>query len=404
MVPANWTTPSQADLAVWYIQKWNNSDLLSDSDEYGVALRKWYVFPYGECSDMVCQELKWNGDPDVTGTGMMASYYLAASFATIYFVVLVAGGAVRHFTRRKKDSDLPEKQTRRRAFAKRFLAGFTETPSTVLDSALIFATAMLAASLYRYSSFFRHREREFSSYSLNVSALMSMFSIYTALVLQSLANGQRGHLLRQVLWFMVGAYLITASIMFGDIDLLEFDAANDLELLQVRLQEILWQGTCEEVALRRDLDRTIGIAGPILWVYVFWWLYYVLDAVLPPLKKEWIKQSRIGRLWGRVFPFLCVISGLVACALMWIMLGLFQGYRTRIQRRTHSKEGQWSFGQVLALATWAPVLVDLIAVWACKSPYFLRSTRMRPIVLIFYFHRWSRRWPARKDVAKVYRR
>ena len=57
-----------------------------------------------------------------------------------------------------------------------------------------------------------------------------------------------------------------------------------------------------------------------------------------------------------------IINGVLCCAIMWALLGLFSAYRFDIHRKMGSsdEDSQWSFGQVLALATWAPVAVELI--------------------------------------------
>lgn len=57
-------------------------------------------------------------------------------------------------------------------------------------------------------------------------------------------------------------------------------------------------------------------------------------------------------------------------ATMWTLLGLFETYRSSIQGSTgqSGSDNQWTFGQVLALATWAPVFVDLVGILICQYP------------------------------------
>ena len=72
-----------------------------------------------------------------------------------------------------------------------------------------------------------------------------------------------------------------------------------------------------------------------------------------------------------------IVNGLIAGVLMWTSLGLFQRYRDVILVSTNdggnNKDGQWTFGQVLALATWLPVAVDLASIIICEFPSAIES-------------------------------
>ncbi len=54
--------------------------------------------------------------------------------------------------------------------------------------------------------------------------------------------------------------------------------------------------------------------------------------------------------------------------MMWVFIGLFYQYRAVIARNSGPayEDGKWTFGQVLSMATWAPVAVDLVAVYLCE--------------------------------------
>ena len=81
-------------------------------------------------------------------------------------------------------------------------------------------------------------------------------------------------------------------------------------------------------------------------------------------------------MWTHSYPFFRIANGFISGILMWTFLGLFQRYRRTIRERTGPAEqdGKWTFGQVLALATWVPVLVDLVAIGICKWPLSRRGT------------------------------
>ena len=50
---------------------------------------------------------------------------------------------------------------------------------------------------------------------------------------------------------------------------------------------------------------------------------------------------------------------------MWVSLGIFLWFRYELNQFTgnHNKDKQWTFGQVLAVATWAPVLMEFYVLW-----------------------------------------
>lgn len=64
MVPRNWTTPSDADLLLWYHQR-------TGGLEYGnLTYNAMIDFPMSNCSKEICPYLKWQGDPDLAGVGV----------------------------------------------------------------------------------------------------------------------------------------------------------------------------------------------------------------------------------------------------------------------------------------------------------------------------------------------
>lgn len=74
MIPSNWTDkPSDADLAVWYINYFNNETLLDFNNGTNALtdfLDDMFDFPIFECGTTICSKLDWEGDPDVSGVGV----------------------------------------------------------------------------------------------------------------------------------------------------------------------------------------------------------------------------------------------------------------------------------------------------------------------------------------------
>lgn len=69
-----------------------------------------------------------------------------------------------------------------------------------------------------------------------------------------------------------------------------------------------------------------------------------------------------GRLWAIIgklrygFVLTCLVC-------MWTLLGLVTAWRADVKERSsevNNEDQQWTFGQVLALAAWAPTIKELI--------------------------------------------
>jgi phosphate starvation-inducible membrane PsiE len=95
----------------------------------------------------------------------------------------------------------------------RLVKAFRESTNVFLDSALIFAVSMLGAAIVRYARVLIHPEEDVSYYSLLGSVYMAAFSIFPALVLQSVTDGLHGKILRQALWLILIATAIAVEVM-----------------------------------------------------------------------------------------------------------------------------------------------------------------------------------------------
>lgn len=81
------------------------------------------------------------------------------------------------------------------------------------------------------------------------------------------------------------------------------------------------------------------------------------------------QHPRLSSWWKTSRPFIRLCNGTACILLMWRFLYLFTQYRSDVALKAGDSDGDtsWSFGQVLSLATWVPVGVDLVAVYICES-------------------------------------
>lgn len=100
------------------------------------------------------------------------------------------------------------------------------------------------------------------------------------------------------------------------------------------------------------------------------WVYYVVASLggqklTPTLKK----RTRLWTIWENLRLWLRLGNGVLCLAVMWVFLGLFTVYRQDVATRMSGLDGDndWTFGQVLAVAQWVPVGIDLVVVYICES-------------------------------------
>ena len=132
---------------------------------------------------------------------MMASYYIVATLATIYLMMISLDSiaALKAYKPWKKFHSL-----------------FEQTLNSLLDTSLLFAISMLLACIYRFSSAARNPDGEDNTfiYSLVNAVTMSMFSVFPPLILQLKARRLRRRGIRAILWFLVIAFVITVTILY----------------------------------------------------------------------------------------------------------------------------------------------------------------------------------------------
>ncbi len=126
---------------------------------------------------------------------------------------------------------------------------------------------------------------------------------------------------------------------------------------------------CDSIPVQVQLVRTVWAVHVVLGINLVWWLYYMLTSIAPgKFKASYVGKTRVAKWWHAGYPYLRLVNGLVSLVMMWVFIGLFYQYRAVIARNSGPayEDGKWTFGQVLSMATWAPVAVDLVAVYLCE--------------------------------------
>ncbi|OTB00251.1 hypothetical protein M426DRAFT_238361 [Hypoxylon sp. CI-4A] len=338
----------------WTLLHWWDDHILTQQDGsgnpiLGSLLWKLSLFPLMNCAPDVCKNLDWVGDQDVSGLGMLITYYLAAALVTAYLFALAL-------------SESGVFRSRYSARSKRalVLGGFEESVCTFLDATLVFAVSMLAAACFRCTEAFFQEQGAANGHWMIYASLgsiyMSTFSALLPLALQSAAPGLRRHWLRIILWVLVVILAIIDEVLF-DSFYVRIKSFGPEDLL-----EAVWLALCHPTELLvKGLTPTLRIAQILL---VLNGIYYVVCKSCKGRFRNTGRWTRLKAFWQKAARYVQIVQIGVCCLLMWSMVGLFHYYRNLVDDAVgaENQNSDWTFGQVLAVATWVPVLVELVTV------------------------------------------
>lgn len=327
---------------------------------------------------------------------MHVSYYVEATLATFYLLAytvwqintwrkvkqkggasapLLAGGAPETTPGRKKRKRLP--------LSRRINDSFRGSLGSFLSASMLMSIVMLAAGVY-ISAFGRDDVRRSTSnpnqslpylssaiYDMVLSLLAGVFSIFPVLLLYALMGRHGGDsskrkgvkggapdihrvwLRRCVLaaiWCLGGALVYLAPR--GDIDYYDrhdADASWNTDFCDQRGGTNYWRGM--------KAAQFLVVGAPLTYIVLTTFLitgFGIPGVVDKPWVTKWRSVWRLGVAWLNMLA-------------MWGLLGYFTVLRHRIIKTAGGldNEDKWSFGQILALATWVPIVAEFVYIFIC---------------------------------------
>lgn len=260
------------------------------------------------------------------------------------------------------------------------------------SAVLLFSISINVAAMTRWLAPVVHPNASHPYYGLVNSVFMSSFSVFPALALQSLTPGlhhRRG--IRLFLWSLTIVFMSVVEVYYRSIYL--GDGFLRMWEKDVQWNEDIWLLNCDNMDLREVLGYMTMAGHIFLTVNCLWWLYHATAPIRRGRHVQVLKDKFVGPAsrapwrarWERLQVYLRLGNGLAALIFMWLFMVFFTLYREGVRERAGSadQDSQWTFGQVLSLATWAPVGVELITVYICMSPVPLVPCRTRPRLLMF---------------------
>ncbi|EPE02201.1 hypothetical protein F503_06117 [Ophiostoma piceae UAMH 11346] len=418
--PTNWTLGVSTAAEQQYfgdVLKWFTTHLYST---YNATEGQWYVDidfvdnvvwdPADKCPNAFCKAIAFTGNADISGIGIIVSYYIEAALTTLYLVVFTTWRAKKWMARKRQmktkekggtgDPESvasPASSTSHRnqpGFFRRALNRLFDALRGSLDSlhmtATLFAFAVLTAAIVmaaKHAQDHRRHPVDFQNlpsgnalYDSALGLLVGLYSVFPVVTLYALlpqqaevatphshlshrggrAGMRRGVLV--ILWGLAAALVyITPS---SELDY-EFqghisaghsgedsDYASALYACDQRGGRMYWQ------VLRALKFIVIGV--PMLWAIITGALYLLtLKWTLKSMPKTQTQTRRPSRrtaarnAWRHFFAW-------INCAIMWSILGCLIHLRQDIIDVADGldSENSWAFGQILSIASWGPVGVD----------------------------------------------
>lgn len=329
-----------------------------------------------DCRKEFCDRLPWEGNQDLAGRGMVANYFIQAIFVTVFMAFHMAA----RFGWKPARRTTPE----------RILVAVQESTRPFLDSTLLFSIAVHVAT---FVTFLRGRalQQDTPTTAGVIGAYISLYTIFPPLILHSCAaNHLRRKHGRKYIWSFLGALsLILMGLYYSDRGSAWLRAWKDWSKLSERREDLensvgendknsdrqyhrlLQVGKDEDHQLKFESfcvtklgARRANLAFTIILGIVFVTAAFTMVLLANVFRIPFLRSER-RPLLRRVRRYKWIISAILSMQAMWVSVGIFYWFRLELNKHAGkiNKDKEWSFGQVLAVATWAPVLMEFYVLW-----------------------------------------
>ncbi|KAH7067802.1 hypothetical protein FB567DRAFT_585377 [Paraphoma chrysanthemicola] len=337
------------------------------SDDATEKVDEIYDFTLSSCTQAFCEQLKWEGNADLAGRGMMITYWLEVSLATFYAVVI--------FTAWRSTPTVPVsarsiRSQRLHKILQLIQPAATGSAPALLDSMILFSIAMLAAALYAFASAHFTGQGMTSAEWIPV-LFMASFSTLPPVLMQCVAQPMWRPKFRTCQWIFIGLLVAAVHIFAATTvspEIRKHAKNGGLGEVYYRDGDVKFpdgKNTYNEYcsAATEPLQITLKvfrIAAPAV-------VGILIIACLPWERRfHWAKVLR-SAIW--------VITAILSFISMWTLLSIFSAYRwsQSIHSGASNKERAWGFGQILALAQWIPSMADFVFIFFYGSEAGLQA-------------------------------
>lgn len=395
--------------------------------------------PSEKCPEALCKAFGYSGNDDITGIGVSStlpcgisprtilttdlayqvhsSYYMQAALVTLYLLAFTIASLQDFFTRKNRlrvdqaclnehyEDSLRSRTRQKLALRQRTLNAFRASLDAFLTTAMLMSIAMTSAAISLAVKGVEERRAplweqalpfgDSDVYNVALSVIAAGFSVFPVIVIYLLISrrdrggvgmqeglalppllsrsGRKtgssvGHRawIRQTAMFIIWV-LITAEVFLSPRGNLDYDFRDDAaedssyNICNKRGGVRYWQSM--------KAAQWLVIGAPLLWMVIT--AFLVTGFGVPGLASSRLVR-KVRSVWDVAVAWLNLL-------LAWGLLGYFTIFRNKIIDTAEEVDSgnEWGFGQILALATWMPVVLEFLYVLICEfsplpAPYCLK--------------------------------
>ncbi|KAF2464188.1 uncharacterized protein BDR25DRAFT_319445 [Lindgomyces ingoldianus] len=321
--------PTDSQWIQWYL-----------SDISDIKVDELFNYTIENCTKSLCREFKWEGNSDLAGRGMMVTYWLEGALACVYAMFLYAERTARF-----------RKWTTAPPILLDLSTAVIDSSAEFLSSMLLFCLAMLVAALHGYATALTTKDGITEAERIGL-VFMAVFTILPPILVQCLIGPLRRKRLRIGLWVLICLLATSVRVLAAVTPSLEI---SELKYGKGDIQKQNYEDLCapQAIYLWRAL-KGFEIIAPVALAF---------SAVT---RMPWLQHFEIFDVYRSLrwkLPAALSFGGI------WVFLAIFSAYRQEQGQVSgaSNKERAWGFGQVLALATWAPAIVDFVYIFLFGS-------------------------------------
>lgn len=259
----------------------------------------------------------------------------------------------------------------------RLLSAFQESTRPFLDASMLFCMAVQSATIFVLSVNLHQKELTPTITTVS-SAFISIYTLFPPIVLHNCAAEHlRRRNGRRCAWALLAAMtIVVCSLYFSnpqspwrrktwqDIEVLTKNAntleqLDDIMLRQDSSHQRKWDAMClaEDNALRAN-GAFVGTIGSLLFLLVLGLVFVRNIFRIPILNSDRCPSLQsLRKHWQ-------FMSSVLAFLAMWTSLAIFFWFRRVSNKGAGDSSGdrEWSFGQIVAIVTWIPVLLEVFTI------------------------------------------
>ncbi|KAL2109595.1 hypothetical protein VUR80DRAFT_2269 [Thermomyces stellatus] len=409
---------SQAEVAGEALGWWANQmyDTVVEADDGTIKINTESDFiknvvtkPSEKCPEALCKAFGYSGNDDITGIGVHSSYYMQAALVTLYLLAFTIASLQDFFTRKNRlrvdqaclnehyEDSLRSRTRQKLALRQRTLNAFRASLDAFLTTAMLMSIAMTSAAISLAVKGVEERRAplweqalpfgDSDVYNVALSVIAAGFSVFPVIVIYLLISrrdrggvgmqeglalppllsrsGRKtgssvGHRawIRQTAMFIIWV-LITAEVFLSPRGNLDYDFRDDAaedssyNICNKRGGVRYWQSM--------KAAQWLVIGAPLLWMVIT--AFLVTGFGVPGLASSRLVR-KVRSVWDLAVAWLNLL-------LAWGLLGYFTIFRNKIIDTAEEVDSgnEWGFGQILALATWMPVVLEFlyVLIWGIEN-------------------------------------